>query len=151
MPRQTSAEYRSQSPKPQPGDQRRPSKFRRLQHALHNRCPRCYHGPLFKANPYVLRRIGQMPKTCPACELVYEPEPGFFFGALIVSYALAAPSCLLYFLLLNMGMRIPFDMALGMVAVTQLLLAPFLFHFSRSVWIYFHVNYDPEAAARSQN
>jgi uncharacterized protein (DUF983 family) len=139
---------------PEPDDQRRvrkkggasrPSRSKRFGHLLATRCPRCYRGRMFLHSPYGLFGIGKMPRACRACGLDFYPEPGFYFGALFISYGIAAPFCLLLFLGLNMGLRIPFDAALILVALVQLALAPYLFHLSRAIWLYFHASYDPDA------
>jgi hypothetical protein len=114
----------------------------RLNHLVHLQCPRCYSAPLFLHHPYNLAGIGKMPKHCPHCHADFEPEPGFYFGALFISYAVAAPFCLLWFVLLNFGFGVAFEPALFLVAITQLLLTPYIFHFSRGYWLYFHLNSD---------
>jgi uncharacterized protein (DUF983 family) len=149
MPSRHSAEFRSPGRPAAEGP--RPGRRRRLASLLHTRCPRCHRAPMFLSNPYVLWRIGRMPERCPVCGLDYEPEPGFYFGALFISYALAAPFCLLFFLLLNQAFGIGFEAALVLVALTQLAITPWLFHVSRAIWLYVHVRFDPEAAARGLN
>ena len=93
--------------------------------------------------------MGKMPKHCLHCSADFEPEPGFYFGALFVSYALAAPYCLLLFVLLNFGLGVPFMTALFMVAIFQLLISPYLFHVSRAVWLYFHLKSNPKFFAQA--
>lgn len=51
-------------------------------------CPKCRKGKLFK---YPFSRIFKYSKTneyCPVCGLRFEREPGFFFGAMYISYAI---------------------------------------------------------------
>ena len=56
---------------------------------LNHKCPRCREGDIFtyslleKPTKFIATN-----KECPHCGLVYEREPGFFFGAMYVSYAL---------------------------------------------------------------
>ena len=94
---------------------------------------------MFLHNPYNLPQIGKMPRYCPNCGSDFEPEPGFYFGALFISYMVAAPMCLLLFSLLNFGLGISFEQALVLVAIIQLGLTPYLFHFARAIWLYFHL------------
>ena len=61
----------------------------KLYSILGQKCPRCQEGPLFiNKNPYKLKNWDKMHSDCPVCELHYEREPGFFQGAMYVSYAL---------------------------------------------------------------
>lgn len=51
------------------------------------RCPRCRKGQVFMKpilNPF---SITEMHKKCPNCSMVFEKEPGFFNGAMYISYA----------------------------------------------------------------
>ncbi|MFO0004725.1 MAG: DUF983 domain-containing protein, partial [bacterium] len=53
------------------------------------RCPRCHKGHLFiNRNPYKWTNWDKMHNECGNCGLHYEREPGFFQGAMYVSYAL---------------------------------------------------------------
>jgi len=51
------------------------------------RCPQCHEGRLFKFKFWNLFNFSQMHEHCPSCHVRYEVEPGFFFGAMYVSYA----------------------------------------------------------------
>src|SRR6185295_15533099 len=52
---------------------------------LRQRCPRCLEGRVF-------RGMLAMNDACPECGLVFEREPGYFVGAMYVSYAMAIPA-----------------------------------------------------------
>ncbi len=61
----------------------------RLTWMLRNRCPQCGQSYLFKEpNAHKLRTTAHMHKACTACGEDFEREPGFYFGAAYVSYAL---------------------------------------------------------------
>ncbi len=53
------------------------------------KCPQCHAGDLFLyPNPYVISKINLMPANCPVCNLSFEQETGFYWGAMYVSYGL---------------------------------------------------------------
>lgn len=54
-----------------------------------NKCPQCKKGDLYK-KPFQLSKPLDMHKKCEQCELDFEPEPGFYFGAFIISYGITA-------------------------------------------------------------
>lgn len=61
----------------------------RLTWMLRNRCPQCGKTHLFvEPNAYKLRTTAHMHKGCTTCGEDFEREPGFYFGAAYVSYAL---------------------------------------------------------------
>src|SRR5689334_7006958 len=53
------------------------------------KCPVCRTGNIFvHPNPYRLKTVGKIHALCPVCSQNFRPEPGFYFGGAMVSYAL---------------------------------------------------------------
>jgi uncharacterized protein (DUF983 family) len=52
---------------------------------LHAKCPRCRRGNMFYGGVY---SFGKININCPHCNLYFEIEPGYFYAAMYVSYAL---------------------------------------------------------------
>lgn len=115
------------------------------------KCPRCHQGDLFKnQNPYSFRDFFDMPKYCDHCKLKYEPEPGFFYGAMYVSYSLSIIiTGLTWFVLTLLG----FDFWTVIWSAVSLLLisVPVLFKISRAIWMNFFMHYDSEWKNKSKN
>ena len=61
-----------------------PNKFSAL---VGQKCPHCRRGPLFCFPWYNLKSFLKMYEHCPHCGQQYEIEPGFFWGAMYISYA----------------------------------------------------------------
>ena len=53
------------------------------------KCPRCREGDVFTYPLSHIAKFNTMNDTCPHCGIRLEPEPGFYQGAMFVSYALA--------------------------------------------------------------
>ena len=87
-----------------------------------------------------------MHRACPVCGHVFEREPGYFVGALYVSYALAIP---VYFAVTEgLGVLLPgwSDLAIVLLAVPVFVpVAPLLFRYSRIVWMHLDLAIDPDA------
>ncbi|MCX7743577.1 MAG: DUF983 domain-containing protein [Flavobacteriales bacterium] len=114
------------------------------------KCPRCHEGDVFvHKNAYNLGNAGKMHQHCPACGLDYQPEPGFYFGAGYVSYALTVAVSIAVFVAL-----FPFvdwyrwEIYIGVIAGALLLTFPLLFRYSRVIWLYFFVKYDKQAISK---
>lgn len=106
---------------------------------LRKRCPRCGQGSIF-------RSAFSMIESCPVCGLTYgRGDPGYFTGAMYVSYALAIP---LVALLTLVGHLIwPRWTLLRLVLLAWVLctpLIPWVWQYSRVLWIYFDQSIDPE-------
>lgn len=107
----------------------------RVAAALALRCPRCLHGPVW-------RSFLTMHESCPVCGLVFEREPGYFTGAMVVSYVLAVPTFgLIVIALLVLGV----DTVVALVGggLLYLALAPFILRYSRVIWLHFDWIVDP--------
>jgi len=109
--------------------------MRRLAAILRLRCPRCERGGVW-------RSFLTMHERCPVCGLVFEREPGYFTGAMVVSYVIAVPTFgLIVIALLVAGLETGVALLLG--AALYLGLAPFIFRYSRVVWLHFDWVLDP--------
>lgn len=112
-----------------------------LSSSWNNKCPRCRVGTLF-VEPFVLLNPLHMPERCPHCSLKYEPEPGFYFGAMFISYILSsfvllivAAICVIYFGMTAEGM-------IGIVIIIGCIIYLKVLRLSRSVWIHITQKYD---------
>jgi len=85
-----------------------------------------------------------MHEFCPACGHRFEREPGYFVGAMYVSYALAVPAYALPVLLLHLLLPGWSDLAILAAALPFFLpLAPVLFRYARVIWMHLDWTFDP--------
>lgn len=110
---------------------------------LTNTCPRCHKGKVFERNnPYNLKYIFRMNSSCSVCKEQYLKEPGFFFGAMYVSYALMAGWLIIWVLADILWFRLEaFTLALGITA-SMVFVSPAFYHWSRIIWLNFFIRYD---------
>ncbi|RAW02160.1 DUF983 domain-containing protein [Pseudochryseolinea flava] len=110
---------------------------------LQMRCPQCREGKMFPANTLYTTQFMKMNDRCACCEQPFTPEPGYYFGAMFVSYALNAA----FFIIVWLGMYLLMDN----ITVTDMIIAllivvlgllPITFRLSRVLWIYIFVRYD---------
>lgn len=52
------------------------------------KCPHCHEGQFLESHPYDFKKLGDVRSECEVCHIQYEREPGFYYGAMYVSYAL---------------------------------------------------------------
>jgi uncharacterized protein (DUF983 family) len=110
--------------------------MRRLVAILALRCPRCLKGRVW-------RGFVSMNATCPECGVVFERESGYFAGAMVVSYALAVPILAGIVIGLITIARLDVVVALIIGNTAYLLLVPFIFRYSRVVWLHIDWLIDP--------
>lgn len=78
--------------------------------------------------------MADMHKTCSHCHKNFEPEPGFYYGAMYVSYAMTAGVVIVLGLLLN-SLNVGTWTMIGIISGVILLIAPLTFRYSRLVWL----------------
>ena len=84
-----------------------------------------------------------MRDACPVCGLRFEREPGYFLGAMYVSYGLSIPPVLLLVLLIWKLTGWPYDICIGAAFVAYLPAVPVVARASRVVWMYIDQAFDP--------
>jgi uncharacterized protein (DUF983 family) len=110
---------------------------RRLVAIVTLRCPRCLEGRIW-------RGFLSMNETCPVCGFAFEREPGYFTGAMVVSYVLAVPVLGAIVIALMALAHLDAVPALLIGDAAYLVLVPFIFRYSRVVWLHFDWGIDPQ-------
>lgn len=89
-----------------------------------------------------------MNSHCERCGVMFEPEPGFYFGAMFVSYAFSV----MLFVAIGLAVYFLWDPAdwVYLVAIGSgaVLFTPFSFRYSRILFLYFFggIHFDPSSA-----
>ncbi|MGI4833583.1 MAG: DUF983 domain-containing protein [Janthinobacterium lividum] len=112
------------------------------------RCPRCHKGPLFK-HPAASLHFSDMYDACAVCEQTFEPEPGFYYGAMYLSFGFAVAIFAVVGLVLNYLAGDPDTWVyVAVIVVLSLLTTPLAFRYSRAMMLYFFggAHYDPRRA-----
>ena len=100
------------------------------------RCPRCLKGRVWA-------RFLSMNAVCPVCGLEFDRESGYFAGAMVISYALAVPILAgMVIALITLG-GVDVVVALIIGNTGYLVLVPFIFRYSRVVWLHLDWLIDP--------
>ena len=114
----------------------------KLYSILRLKCPRCHEGNLFLTrNPYSYSNLEKMPSNCPVCNEKNWPEPGFYYGAMYVSYALTIVLSVAIFVAMIVLWHFDVVWYLTINTVSILLLFPPIFRVSRAIWFNFFVSY----------
>lgn len=114
------------------------------------RCPRCRTGKLFEYPVSLnMKKNMTMNERCPVCNQPTEIEVGFYYGTSYVSYAITVLMSVVTLLLwwLIIGLSTSDNRFLYWVIANAILLLSlqlWLMRFSRSLWISWFVNYDPD-------
>lgn len=119
----------------------------RFQAITEMRCPQCRQGKMFKYSNWRIDKFDDMHQNCPVCNLHFEVEPGFWYGAMFVSYAFSILILGILGLIIYWGFGDPSIMGYIIpIPIVSLLAVPFNFRMSRSVFLHLFgfVKYKPE-------
>ncbi len=113
---------------------------------FHLKCPKCHEGDLFYTPTFSFKQPFDMPKVCPKCGQKYEPEPGFYYGAMFISYIFSGWFCIGLIAFLHWVLGWSMLWSFVTLLIIGILFFVWLFRFSRAVWINLNVKYDPQRA-----
>ena len=127
-----------------------------LKHALtsvfRNRCPRCNKGKVFVTdNAFNLKRFADMYPTCSCCGERYEREPGYFYGAMYVSYALTVGWFIVTWAINSFFIHAGTWSYIAFIAISMVLLMTLTMRVSRLIWLNLFTRYDETKAKCDQN
>lgn len=119
------------------------SKGSKLYAVFKFKCPHCHEGDFFvDRNPYNLVRAGDIHEKCSVCHRRYQPEPGFFYGAMYVAYALAVATFVsAYVATIVLFPSASTGVIVTVVLASLLLFAPLLYAFSKTIYAALFISY----------
>ena len=105
------------------------------------KCPKCRRSKLFK-EPFKLSDPLAMHKECSVCHQDFEPEPGFYWGAMFLSYIVSGIMFLIPALILVFGFGWSVNGAMAFVIALAVVTYMKLIRTARSLWIHIVVKFD---------
>jgi uncharacterized protein (DUF983 family) len=112
---------------------------------LAKKCPRCRKGDMFRYPDWQINKFSDMHEECPVCKQQLYPEPGFYIGAMYISYAINVAIVITFFTAVMVLFGRPsLPILLATVLLPVFILFPFVFRFSRSLMLHFFGGIDYE-------
>jgi uncharacterized protein (DUF983 family) len=120
------------------------AKESKLYSVLHGTCPACHEGKVFVSNhSYSSIHFTEMHEKCNVCGQAYEPEPGFFQGAMYVSYALTLGVAFVISIVMVLFFNASLWLVMGIITFLMFALLPVIFRSSRMIWLNMFIRYKP--------
>jgi hypothetical protein len=94
-------------------------------------------------NPYDLKLWDKMRPACECCGQTFEPETGFYYGSMYVSYGLTILISILVFIPTFFLMDMDILTYILVNSIILIVLMPYTFRVSRVLWLNSFVHYDP--------
>lgn len=110
------------------------------------KCPRCRKGDVY-IKPLDIKQPLNMHEHCSTCNLNFHPEPGYFYGAMFISYIWTGFLCLFITGGLMLGFGWSANGAMGMLIFIMAIMYLFVLRVSRIMYLHLDVKYDPSKIA----
>ena len=115
----------------------------KLNSILTGTCPRCQNESMYvDKNPLHFSKLLKMHERCSHCDLKYQIEPSFFYGAMYVSYGLNVSLSIADFVISFMILDTSLKTSFISIFVSNVVLFPFVLRWSRNIYINLFVKYD---------
>lgn len=116
------------------------------------KCPRCQEGEFFVSHPYDLKHAGDIHQNCSECGLKYSKEPGFYYGAMYVSYALGVALFVTLWTSFNLFFpNVSIGIQLTSIITATILLTPYLYALSKIIWANLFIKYERIRKSKATN
>ncbi|MBK1441812.1 DUF983 domain-containing protein [Parapedobacter sp. ISTM3] len=119
----------------------------RIKAVITSKCPKCRVGNMFVGSTYGIKRQ-RMNDICPHCGFRFEIEPGYFYAAMYVSYAMSVAQVVTAGLLTYQITKSESPWVyLAVLVAAIVIFAPFNFRYSRLILLHYltpKVKYDPK-------
>ena len=106
------------------------------------KCPRCNEGDLWITPKSYQKGFTKMPERCSACNLKYDMEQGFWYGAMYISYGIGVAIVVAVVVALTVLTDYGIFQKSGIATLFLLLLMPLIFRYARALWINIFVHFD---------
>jgi uncharacterized protein (DUF983 family) len=118
----------------------------KLYSILKLKCPHCQVGDFYKSrNPYNFSSMSEVKDRCENCQKKFSLEPGFYYGAMYVSYALGVAH-VVSFVVAKFVLEIEMEFWNFIILVASFLIiaTPLYYALSKIVWANLFMNYKEE-------
>ncbi len=108
------------------------------------KCPKCHEGDQFPTPTFSFQKSFDMHDSCPCCGQDFMPEPGFYYGAMFISYIFMGWFCIgfvaFFHWVMGLSTGASFTLLIGVCAIFFV----YIFRLARSLWLNMNFKYDPE-------
>ena len=107
------------------------------------KCPQCHEGEFLETrNVYNLKKAGNLKERCSECGCKYSKEPGFYYGAMYVSYAFGVALWVATWVATSvLWPDYPAWFLILLIVVEMVVLGPYLYALSKITWANLFISY----------
>lgn len=104
---------------------------------VQNKCPHCGKSHVYQHGNLATFGSVKMKEECEVCHTNFTKDPGFYWGSMYVSYALAMMEAVIAYVVCRLiGTEAFASLNLLIIVLTILVCSPFNYRMARLVWLY---------------
>lgn len=107
------------------------------------KCPRCHEADMFYTSTFSFKRSFDMKPHCEHCGQDFEPEPGFYYGSMFISYIFMGFFCLGFTAFFHWVVGWSINLSFLLLIAVCAILFVYIFRLARAIWININVAYKP--------
>ena len=107
------------------------------------KCPKCHEEDLFETSTFSFQKPFDMRDRCPHCDENFMPEPGFYYGAMFISYIFMGFFCIGFIAIVHWGFGMSTNASFALLIAICAIFFVYIFRLARSIWININVRFDP--------
>lgn len=109
------------------------------------KCPRCHESDMFETSSFSFSKPFDMKERCDKCNEDFFPEPGYYYGAMFLSYIFTAFFSIGFVLFFHWVLDWSTAASFGLLILVLGIFFVYIFRLARALYINFHVHYSPTA------
>ncbi len=113
------------------------------------KCPKCHETDMFCTPTFAFKRPFDMEERCAHCGQHLMPEPGFYYGAMFISYIFMGWFCIGFVALFHWVFDWSIEASFALLIAVCAVFFVYIFRLARAIWINLNVHYDPSKAQKN--
>lgn len=115
------------------------------------RCPRCHESDMFPTGSLSFNQPFEMKERCDKCHEDFFPEPGYYYGAMFLSYIFTAFFSIGFVLFFHWVLDWSTAASFGLLIAVLGIFFIYIFRVARALYINIHVSYDANAIEKGKS
>lgn len=112
------------------------------------KCPKCHEEDLFDTGSFSFRKSFDMRQECPHCGQDFWPEPGFYYGAMFISYIFMGWFCIGFVAFFHWVLDWSTEASFALLIAVVGFFFVYIFRLARSIWLNINYKFDPAKAKK---
>ena len=118
-------------------------KMSKIVSVLTCKCQNCRESDMFLSPTFSWKKPFDMKDNCDVCGFNYLPEPGYYYGAMFISYIWTGWLCVFFAAIVHWYLDYSVNVTFAWLTLIMAIMFVYIFRVSRAIWLGFNFGFDP--------